>query len=125
MKRSSVAAGKVVGVLDLQRVQVLEKRFLEWRGEFAQRKIRRPAAADRLVIHVGQVHHALDRVTARFEMPLQQIFENIGAKIPDVRVAVNGRPAGVHLHRATVRIERTELLDLARVGIEKTKRHAA
>jgi hypothetical protein len=51
-------------------------------------------------------------------MPLQQIFENIGAKIPDVRMAVNGWPAGVHLHRATIRIERMELLDLARVGIE-------
>jgi len=24
-------------MLDLQRIQVLEKRFLEWRGEFAQR----------------------------------------------------------------------------------------
>ena len=110
--------GKGRRVLDLERVQVLEKRFLEWRGKFAQRKIRRSTAANRLVIDVGQIHHPLDRVTARFEMPLQQVFENIGAKIPDVRVAVNGWPAGVHLHRATIRIERMELLDLARVGIE-------
>ena len=106
-------------MLDLQRVKILEKSFLEWRGKFTQRKIRRPAAADRLVIDVGQVHHPLDRITARLEMPLEQIFENIGAKISDVRAAVNSRPAGVHLHRTTIRIERTELLDFARIGIKK------
>ena len=115
--------GKGVGALDLQRIEVLEKRFLEWRGKFTQRKIRRATAADRFVIDIGQIHHAIDRVTARFEMPLEQIFEDVGAKISDVRVAVNRRPAGVHLHRATVRIERPELLDLARVGVKETQGH--
>ena len=112
-------------MLDLQRVEVLEKCFLEGCGKFAQRQIRRPTATDRLVIDVGQVHHALDCVTAHFEMSLEQILENIGAKISDVRVAVNGWPAGVHLHRATIRIERTELLDFTRIGIEKTQCHTA
>ena len=115
--------GKSIGPLDLERVDILEKRILERRGEFAQRKIRRAAAADRLVVDVGQVHHPFDREPALFEMPLEQILENVGAKISDVRVAVNRRPAGVHLDRASRRIERLEFLDLARVGVEETKRH--
>ena len=56
-------------------------------------------------------------------MPLEQILENVGAKISDVRAAVDRRPAGVHLHRATGRIERPELFELAGVGVEETQRH--
>ena len=45
-------------------------------------------------------------------MPLQQIFEDVGAKISDVRVVVDRRTARVHLHVATRRIERPKFFEL-------------
>src|SRR5437667_12896974 len=50
-------------------------------------------------------------------MPLQQILENIRPKISNVRLAINGRPAGVH--RNVWWIERGEILQLPRVGVEQ------
>src|SRR5207244_12706007 len=105
---------KSVGAFDRERVEVLEKHLLKWRGKFLQRKIRLAAAADGFVIHVGQVHYALDGEAARFEMALEQIFEKISAKITDMRAAVHGRSACVCLHHAPRRIERAKFLQLAR-----------
>ena len=79
------------------RVQVLEKRLLERRGELGQRDASLAAAPDRFVVHVGEVHHAMDVIAARFEVPLEQVFEDVRAEVADVRVAVNGRPAGIDL----------------------------
>ena len=57
------------------------------------------------------IHHAMNLVTAQLEMSLQQIFENVGAKISDVREAVDRRPAGVHFHRVRSPIERPKLFE--------------
>ena len=56
-------------------------------------------------------------------MTLEQIFEDIRAKISDVRVAVNRRSAGIHLYVAPGRIERAEFLDLSRIGVKETDWH--
>src|SRR6476469_6340323 len=56
-------------------------------------------------------------------MPLEQIFEKVGAKIPDMGVAVDRRAARVHLHLTSRRVERLELLDRAGVSIEEANRH--
>src|SRR6476660_4375996 len=114
---------KSVGALDLECVQILEERFLKRRREFAQRKMRSPAAANRLVIHVRQIHHPIDSEPTRFEMALEQVFKYIGAKISDLRVAINGWPALVHFHFATSRIERAEFLGPSRISIKKTDWH--
>jgi len=42
------------------------------------------SAADRLVINVSDVHYATHLVTAQFEVPLEQIFEDIRTKISDM-----------------------------------------
>jgi hypothetical protein len=52
-------------------------------------------------------------VIAQFEMPLEQVLENVSAKISDVRAAVNRRTAGVHFHRATRRIDRLKFFERA------------
>ena len=77
------------------------------------------AAADGLVIHVGEVHHAMDLEAAGFEMPLEEVLEDVGAEVADVGVVIDRRAAGVHLHALAGGIERREVLDLARVGIEE------
>ena len=102
--------------LDAQRFQVVKKRAFKLRGELCQRDSGFTTTADRLIIHVGEIHYPLNLVTAGLEMSLQQIFEDVGAKISDVRVTVNRRSAGVHLYRG--RFQRREFFDLARVGIE-------
>jgi hypothetical protein len=56
-------------------------------------------------------------------MALKQIFEDVGAKISNVRPAVNGRPARVHPDGTRSGIARFEFLNFARVGIEKAKSH--
>ena len=116
--------GERLGGLDAQRGQILEERLLEGRGELRERDPGLAAAADRLVVHVGEVHHALDRIAARFEMTLEQVLENVRAEIADVRVAVDGRPAGVEFDRAGVLVERHELFELARISIKEARSHA-
>ncbi len=88
--------------LDAQRFEVLEKRVLVNLREVRQGRARLARTADRLVVHVGEIHHPLHREAARFEMPLQQVLEDVGAEIADVRVIINRRPAGVHLHASAL-----------------------
>jgi hypothetical protein len=78
-----------------------------------------PSATDRFVVHVGDVHHAMHFVTAQFKMSLKEIFEDIGAKVSNVRPAVNGWPARVNANLALGGIARFEFFDLARVGVKK------
>ena len=63
--------GIFVRALDAQRLRVFEKCFLELRSELSKWNASLVRAADRLVVHVGDVHHAMHSVTAQFEMPLK------------------------------------------------------
>ena len=65
----------------------------------------------------------MDVVAARFEMTLEQVLENVRAEIADVRVAVDGRPAGVDFDGVAVMVERRELFELARVRIIEARGH--
>lgn len=58
-------------------------------------------------------------VTTQLKMALQQIFENVGAKISDVRAAVNRWAASIDVDVVRCRIPRPEFLKLSRVGIKK------
>jgi hypothetical protein len=62
-------------------------------------------------------------VTTQLKMALQQIFENVGAKISDVRAAVNRWAARIDADVVRRRIPRPEFLNLSRVGIKKTECH--
>ena len=117
--------GKMVRALDPQRVEVREKRVFIHLREVREPTTRRPCAADGLVVHVGQIHHALHLVAARLKVPLEQVLEDVSAKVSDVRVVINRGAAGVHLHPLPGGIERREIFGLARVGIEKSDGHAS
>ena len=41
----------------------------------------------------------MDLEAARLEVALEQVLEDVGAEIADVRVVINRRAAGVHLHQ--------------------------
>ena len=115
--------GEVLRPFHAQRAEVVEERILELLREIREPHAELSAAADRLVVHVGEIHHAFDLEAARLQMPLQQVLEDVGAEISDVREIVNSRPACVELHAVPVGIERAELFDLSAVGVEKSRRH--
>ena len=110
-------AGIFVGAFDAQSLEIFKKSAFERFGEIVERNLRFPCAADGFVVDIGNVHYPMDLEATRFEMPLQQILENIRPKISNVRLAINGRPAGVH--RNVWWIERGEILQLPRVGVEQ------
>jgi len=60
--------------------------------ELLQRLSGGAAVADGLVVHVREVHHSIDLEPARLQVPLQQVLEDVGAEIPDVRVVIDSRP---------------------------------
>ncbi len=111
-----------VRAFDAQRIRVFEKRLLELFGEFSQRHASFARATNRLIVHIGDVRHAMHLVTAHFQVPLEQILEDVRTKISNVRAAVNSRPACVHLDESHG-IARVELFDLARVRVKEAQRH--
>ena len=114
---------KFVGTFDPQGFGVFEERLFELLGEFYERNASLARAANRLVIHIGDVHHPMYLVTAQLQMALEQVFKDIGAEVSDVRAAVNGRPASVDTDGAFGRIARFELFDLTRVRVKKAHCH--
>jgi hypothetical protein len=85
-----------VSAPDTQRLGILEESVFELFCEFLQRNAGLARAANGLVLHIRDVHHAMHLVAAQFQVALKQIFEDVGAEISNVRPAVNGRPARVH-----------------------------
>ena len=115
--------GKMIRPFDAERVEILEERLLKWRCEVRQRHATSPTTPDRLVIHIREIHDAIDLQSPILEMALQQILKNVGAEISDVGEIVNCRPAGVEPHLP--RLARHEVLDLTGQRIEKTKWHGS
>src|SRR4051812_49787705 len=62
-------------------------------------------------------------VAAQFQMPLEQIFENVRSEISNVCAAINGRPARIHSDWTRSRIAWLELLNFPRIGVKKLQRH--
>ncbi len=93
------------------------KRPDEARSKFWERFASRSAVSDGFVIDVRQIHHAIDLKAARLQMALQQVFEQKRSEIADVRVRIDGRSAGVHLHVFSRWIDWPEWFNRARVGI--------
>jgi len=115
--------GEFIRALDPQSFDVFEKCLLELRGEFRKRNSSFARAADCFVIHIGDVHNAMHLVTTQLEMTLEQIFEDVSAKISDVRAAVNRWAASVDVDVVRCRIPRPEFLELSRVRIKKAECH--
>jgi hypothetical protein len=70
-------------------------------------------AANRFVVHIRDIHLAVNLESARFEMALEQVFEDVSAKISDVRAAVNRRPTGVNVDLVRSGIARSELFEFS------------
>ncbi len=111
----------MIGPSNAQGIQVLKEGLLERLRKLRERDAGLAAAADRLVIDVSQIHHAFDLVAAKLEVALEQILENIGAEVSDMREIIDRRTARVHPH--PVGIDGLELFDFARERIEESQAH--
>src|ERR1700758_924391 len=108
-----------VGVFNPQGAHVLKEGGCKFFGELRQRNIGGAAVADRFIVNIGDIHHAVNDVASRFEMPLQQVFEEISAEVADMGKRINCRPAGIYLYHFSSRIERLERLHCSRKAIKK------
>ena len=77
--------------------------------------------ANDLVVHVGNVHHVAHLHAGQLQKAAQHVDLQESAKVADVAVVVDCRPAGVHAQRLAVR--RDEFVQLSRKGIEKAEGH--
>ncbi len=96
--------------LNAERLAIVEKRLNEFLGVVADTHPSGSGICDDAVVHVRQVHDVVQFESAKLQEPPQDILKHERAVIPDMRVVVHRRPAGVHAHFA--RFLRNEILNL-------------
>src|SRR6266852_3580733 len=97
--------------LDAQRLAIVEECSYELLGVIPQTYARGSGIGDNAVIHIRKVHHVVQLESTQLQEAPQNILEDEGAVIADVRIAVDGRPASVHAHFA--RLLRNKGFDLS------------
>src|ERR1700758_2941849 len=112
-------SGIDVSVFNPQGAHVLKEGGCKFFGELRQRNIGGAAIADRFIVNIGDIHHAVNGVVPRFEMPLQQVFEEISAEVADMGKRINCRPAGIYLYHFSCWIEWLERFHCSRKAIKK------
>ena len=117
--------GKMLGAFNPECVEIFEEGLFEASGKGRQRDACFAATADGLVVDIGEVHDALDVEAAGFEMPLKEILEDVGAKVPDMGEVIDGGSAGVEANGPAFGIERGEGLERARQRVEEAQRHGS
>jgi len=93
--------------LDSQPADVAEERLRMLRGEVPERETRLLRSADRLVVHVGQVHDLGDPRGPAEEMTPEHVLEDEGPQIADVNDVVDRGAARVEADVA--RLDRLEV----------------
>ena len=105
-------ADELFGHLDVQRVDILEKRLDVFFGVLANADACGGGSLDDAIVDVGHVHHLHHAVALRMQEAAQNILKHERAEIPDVREGVDGGAAGVDAHLA--RMNGLQRLDAVR-----------
>ena len=112
----------MLGALDPQRVEILEEGLDVLLRELVDRLAMLGRLLDDAVLDVGQVHHLGDAIPLLEEDAAQQVLEEEGAEVTDMRIIVDGRAAGVHPNVAW--LDRHELFQpAAHRVVEAQRRH--
>ncbi len=111
-----------VGAADAEGVEVIEEAAHDGLGELLEGDALAAGAIDGLVVDIGQVHDELDVEALPLEVPMEQVVEEEGAVVPDVRELVDGGTAGVHAGGAG--LDRIELVEGSRQGVVEPKCHS-
>jgi len=113
--------GIVLGALDVEAVQVLEEGLDVWSRDLGHGAPLKPGLADDLVLDIGDVHHLQDLVSPEAQIAAQEVLKDVGPEVPDVGEIVDRGPTGVQAD--PTRLQRMELLQASRHGIEEADRH--
>src|SRR5205823_9098617 len=109
---------------DPQVVAILEERLHERRGMLVQPLARGRGGLDGAIVDVGEVHDVNDVVARGAEIAAQQVLEQEGAEVADVRVVPDGRTARIEGDAG--RRERCERLDAAAERVvERSEEHTS
>ena len=84
------------GLFQAERAHVFEERLFILFRVLMDRLVLARRVADDLVIHVGNVHHVLQLITALPQEPAQDIHGHEGAEVADMAVVIDGEAAGIH-----------------------------
>jgi hypothetical protein len=93
----------------MQGIEVGEKGFDEAVGVLANPETRSCRLPDGFVVDVRQVHDLGDVVTEILQGAPENVLEEKGAEIADVREVIDRRSAGVHPH--VPRLDRLEIFE--------------
>ena len=91
-------ANPVFGGFDTERLAIFEKGLREFLGIVADRFSCGGGVGDDAIVHVGQVHDVIQFESAEFQEAPENILEDKGAIVADVRVVVDRRAASVHAY---------------------------
>src|SRR2546430_1641949 len=108
----------MLGPLDIEGVQILEKSLGVKCNVFREGGIRLPRSVNRLIIDVSQIHHLRDAVALVDQIPAQDIVEHESPEVADVGVVVHRGSAGIDAHLS--RMNGLEFFLAARQGIKET-----
>ena len=114
-----VRGGRVVFCgLDVQRLQILEKGSFKGLGKGVKRHAGLDGTGDRLVIHIGQVHHLNHPETGILDAAAKEILKDIRPEVADMRVVIDGGSAGIEAKGLSLqRHDRFQLLSQCIVNV--------
>jgi hypothetical protein len=112
---------EALGALETQGLAIGEKSVRVVPGVFLERLVLRHGVANDLVVDIGDVHHVVEREAVGAEGLAQQVDENEGAEVADVREIVDGWATGVHADRVVAR--GGKLFELLGERVVETQRH--
>src|SRR5262249_53103428 len=110
-----------LGVLGPQQAHVLEEDLLPSARELADADAGQVCLLDDSIVDVGDVQDVDEPVATYGQMPSQQVVQEVGAIVAQVRVVPDRGTTGVHTHDAC--FERTDLLFAARQCVVQSQRH--
>ena len=74
---------------------ILEEGVLERARVVTEGNPRGDSTTDRFIIHVREIHHAPHVEATLTQMPLEQVLKDVSTEVPDMRMGIDGRSAGV------------------------------
>ncbi len=117
LRNAAGGAGDVLGVLDVERVEVFEEGALVAGGVLGDGDAGGGGVADDLVVDVGDVHDVIDGDSLLADEAAEDVDVEEGAEVADVAVVVDGGAAAVHAQRG--RADGGEGFNLSAEGVEE------
>src|SRR5205085_52745 len=117
-------ARSLVRHAEVESLKIFEECSFEFAREIAQGHFGFFDPLDDFVIHVSDVHHLSDLISFELKITPDEIAENEGAPVPNVRKIINSWRTAVQAALFSGGIQRDELLDRPRQRVAELQRHS-